>query len=116
MAHAHQHGDGHHHASGSRNLRIAFFFNLAFPVGSEETVVTDAMHIMPHVYLPHEPHAWSLHDGYIVSIVSPVVTNTDAAVRSIITQDARKALTDLGVHHATIELELPGDECSLEHH
>lgn len=86
------------------------------PEGFDETAVTRALHAVPNVLGSHDQHAWSLDGNYIVLTVHLLVDTTDAAVRSIITRDARQALTELGVHHATIELELPGDECSLKHH
>lgn len=57
MGHGHHHGhahDGHDHASGARNLRLAFFFNLAFTlvevIGGLWTnslaVLSDALHDM----------------------------------------------------------------------
>jgi len=78
--------------------------------------VTDALHQVPHVIDSHDQHAWTLDGEYTVLTVHLIVDTSDAAERSAIIAEAKHALHHMGIEHATIELELPGDECSQEHH
>ncbi|MGV9011951.1 MAG: hypothetical protein ACOH13_05100 [Flavobacteriales bacterium] len=41
---------------------------------------------------------------------------SDAGERRAITNEARIKLKEMSIAHATIELELPDDECAFEHH
>jgi cobalt-zinc-cadmium efflux system protein len=86
------------------------------PEGFDEAKITDALHALPHVVGSHDQHAWSLDGEYIVLTVHLQVDTSDAAERSQVTNAARSMLQRMGVHHATIELELPGDACSLVNH
>lgn len=86
------------------------------PEGFDEVKITDALRALPHVVGSHDQHAWTLDGDYIVLTVHLEVDTSDAAERSQLTKAAREMLLGLGVHHATIELELPQDECSLAHH
>lgn len=86
------------------------------PEGFDENAVTDALRILPHVVGSHDQHAWTLDGEYIVLTVHLEVDTVDAAERSTITDAARRMLKQMGVHHATIELERPQDECALQHH
>lgn len=86
------------------------------PEGFDENAVTDALRTLPHVVGSHDQHAWTLDGEYIVLTVHLEVDTVDAAERSTITDAARRTLKGMGVHHATIELERPQDECALQHH
>jgi cobalt-zinc-cadmium efflux system protein len=86
------------------------------PEGYDERAVTDALLALPHVVSAHDQHAWTLDGDYTVLTVHLCVDTSDAKERSAITNGARNKLKDMGIAHATIELELPGDECALEHH
>lgn len=86
------------------------------PEGFDEVAVTRALRSLPHVTGSHDQHAWTLDGEYIVLTVHLQVDTSDAAEHSMITGRARRMLKEMGVHHATIELELPQDECSLQDH
>jgi len=86
------------------------------PEGFDENAVTEALRALPHVVGSHDQHAWTLDGEYIVLTVHLEVDNLDATERSTVTNSARRILKGRGVHHATIELELPQDECALQHH
>lgn len=86
------------------------------PEGFDETAVSNALLALPHVTGSHDQHAWTLDGEYIVLTVHLLVDTSDPAERSAVTQAARRMLKDMGVHHATIEMELPGDDCSLQDH
>ena len=71
---------------------------------------------MPHVIDSHDQHAWTLDGAYTVLTVHLIVDTSDAAERSAIMIEAKRSLHGMGIEHATIELELPSDECAQEHH
>jgi cobalt-zinc-cadmium efflux system protein len=86
------------------------------PEDFDEQAVTDALHRLPHVIGSHDQHAWTLDGAYIVLTVHLIVDTADAVERSSLMAEAKRSLRAMGIDHATIELELPGDECALEHH
>jgi cobalt-zinc-cadmium efflux system protein len=86
------------------------------PEGYDEEAVRKALRGLPHVVGSHDQHAWTLDGEYIVLTVHLEVDTLDAAERTRITTAARTLLKEMGVHHATIELEHPQDECSLQDH
>lgn len=86
------------------------------PKDFDEQAVTEALHKLPHVVGSHDQHAWTLDGEYTVLTVHLIVDTADAAERSAIMAEAKQALHVLGIDHATIELELPGDDCAQEHH
>lgn len=86
------------------------------PEGFDEAAITNALRALPHVVGSHDQHAWSLDGEYIVLTVHLQVDTSDAAERSQVTNAARSMLHQMGVHHATIELELPQDACALADH
>ena len=69
---------------------------------------------VPWVTGVHDQHAWTLDGRYLVLTVHLVVNAADALRRA--KDMAREQLTALGVDHATIEVELEGEECTLQHH
>ncbi len=86
------------------------------PEGFDEAAITKALRSLPHVVGTHDQHAWSLDGDYIVLTVHLLVDTLDPTERSQVTNAARTLLHNMGVHHATIELELPQDECALADH
>lgn len=86
------------------------------PDGFDETAVTKALLDLPQVIGAHDQHAWTLDGQYTVLTVHLRTQASDAAERAALIRSARQRLKDLGVHHATIELESPGEACELEHH
>ncbi len=45
-----------------------------------------------------------------------VVANVELSDALATKAAARETLKELGIHHATIELEWAGEECGLQHH
>lgn len=86
------------------------------PEGFDEAAITEALHALPHVVGSHDQHAWTLDGEYIVLTVHLQVDTRDAHARSQVTRDARSKLKRMGVDHATIELEDPGEDCALQDH
>lgn len=86
------------------------------PKGYDDAQVTTALRAVPHVVGSHDQHAWTLDGRYIVLTVHLEVDTLDAALRKQVKDKARTALSALGVHHATIELEEPNEACALQHH
>jgi cobalt-zinc-cadmium efflux system protein len=86
------------------------------PEDFDEAAIAEALLALPHVTGSHDQHAWTLDGQYIVLTVHLEVDTTDAEERFRLTDQARQVLKDMGVHHATIELERPQDECSLQDH
>jgi cobalt-zinc-cadmium efflux system protein len=86
------------------------------PEGFDEAAVTKALLELPQVIDAHDQHAWTLDGQYTVLTVHLRTPASDAAERAALIRTARQRLKDLGVHHATIELEAPGEACELEHH
>ena len=86
------------------------------PEGYNEKAVSQALLAVPHVVSAHDQHAWTLDGEYTVLTVHLCVDTADATERSTIIAGARNRLKEMDIAHATIELEMPGDECALEHH
>lgn len=86
------------------------------PVQVDAGTVRDALLQVPGVRGVHDQHAWSLDGSYTVLTVHLVVEALDAEALQRVKALARTALHGLGIHHATIELERPGEVCELIHH
>jgi cobalt-zinc-cadmium efflux system protein len=86
------------------------------PAGLDMTAVRGKLLAIPHVIDLHDQHTWTLDGQYTVLTVHLRTPASDAAERAALIRTARQRLKDLGVHHATIELEAPGEACELEHH
>ena len=86
----------------------------AQPERYDEQAVRKALLAVPGVTGVHDQHAWTLDGRYLVLTVHLVVNATDALRRA--KDAAREQLNALGVDHATIEVELEGEECTLQHH
>ena len=86
------------------------------PTGIDEQRITEALRALPHVTDSHDQHAWTLDGRYTVLTVHLVVDTSDPARMLEVKQAARITLDDLGVQHATIEMESPDEACSLQHH
>ena len=86
------------------------------PERVDAVAIRNALLALHHVTDLHDQHAWSLDGDYTVLTVHLVVNTRDLDAISVVKKEARQALHDLGVQHATIETELPGELCELEHH
>lgn len=86
------------------------------PEQMDAGTVRDALLALPGVRGVHDQHAWSLDGTNTVLTVHLVVDGGDAEALHRVKALARTALHGLGIHHATIELERPGEACELIHH
>jgi len=69
---------------------------------------------IPGVAELHDQHTWTLDGSFMIHTVHIVLGDVDATRASEIKILARNKLKTLGIHHATIELEWPGEHCSME--
>ncbi|MBP6312531.1 MAG: cation transporter [Flavobacteriales bacterium] len=69
---------------------------------------------IPGVAELHDQHTWTLDGSFMIHTVHIVLGDVDATRASEIKILARNKLKALGIHHATIELEWPGEQCSME--
>lgn len=86
------------------------------PEGFDEQRITDALRALPDVTGTHDQHVWTLDGSYVVLTVHVQVDTDDPERQRAVKQAARTVLTELGVDHATIELERKGEACTLIHH
>jgi cobalt-zinc-cadmium efflux system protein len=71
---------------------------------------------LPDVIDVHDQHTWTLDGTYMIHTVHLVVPERPLKEIIATKAKAREILTSMGIHHATIEIELPGEDCGLEDH
>lgn len=71
---------------------------------------------IPHVVDLHDQHTWTLDGSFIIHTVHLVVADVDLRAALATKATAREMLQDMGIHHATIELEWVSEQCGLQHH
>lgn len=82
---------------------------LAAPPGYDPARVADALRALPDVHDVHHLHLWQIDEKRVAASVHLVVETTDFAA---VTRSAKHLLReDLGISHATIEVE-PPDGCA----
>lgn len=86
------------------------------PAGIDMQEVRTRLMAIPHIIDLHDQHTWTLDGSFIVHTVHIVVEGVDHHSALGIKVKAREALKDLGIHHATIELEWADEDCDLQHH
>ena len=86
------------------------------PPGIDQEAVHAKLMAIPHVADLHDQHTWTLDGSYIVHTVHVVVADVDLKSALEVKAKARDALMDMGIHHATIELEWADEQCGLQHH
>ncbi|MBK7087282.1 MAG: cation transporter [Flavobacteriales bacterium] len=69
---------------------------------------------IPNITDVHDQHAWTLDGNYTVLTLHIAANGSNDADMLRVKQETRAALYDMGVNHATIELELPGEECAVK--
>ena len=84
------------------------------PAGLDMASVRKQLLAIPHVTGLHDQHAWTLDGIYIVHTVHLEVADVDLAEALQAKAQARGALHDMGIHHATIELEWAGEKCGTK--
>lgn len=85
------------------------------PAGIDLSSVRKQLLALPHVTGLHDQHTWTLDGSYIVHTVHLEVADVDLAQAFQVKARARELLRNLGIHHATIELEWAGEECGTKH-
>lgn len=78
--------------------------------------ITARLSAIPHVQGIHDQHTWTLDGSFVVLTVHLVISDVDLEEARSIKRQARTELKELGIHHATIELEWQDEDCDLEHH
>lgn len=86
------------------------------PPHVDQQLLRTQLMAIPDVVDLHDQHTWTLDGIYVVHSVHLVLATNDLEQALLVKAKAREELMALGVHHATIELEWPHEQCSLEHH
>ena len=86
----------------------------ALPERFNEARVEASLLAIPGVIGVHDQHAWTLDGEFVILTVHLEVepSHDHEQVKRL----ARSVLSDLGVDHATMELEGPGSDCGLLEH
>ncbi|MCW5900044.1 MAG: cation transporter [Flavobacteriales bacterium] len=87
----------------------------AQPHGVAAASVEAALLAIPGVRALTDAHTWSLDGEYVVASVHLEVATGSLEESHAIKELARHALHELGVHHATIELQWPGEHVDHLH-
>lgn len=85
------------------------------PAEIDMGAVDNALLGIPGVLGVHDQHIWSLDGNYTILTAHLVVDRALAQRHASIKQQARNELSELGIHHVTLELESEGEECTLSH-
>ncbi|MBL7950288.1 MAG: cation transporter [Flavobacteriales bacterium] len=86
------------------------------PANLDMQAVRSKLMTIPHVTDLHDQHTWTLDGSFIIHTVHLVVADVDLKLALETKASARKALQEMGIHHATIELEWADEQCGLQHH
>lgn len=86
------------------------------PAHIDMQLVRNRLLAIPHVIDLHDQHTWTLDGSFIIHTVHVVVADVDLQEALATKSEARKVLQEMGIHHATIELEWANEQCGLQHH
>ena len=86
------------------------------PASLDMQAVRTRLMAIPHIVDLHDQHTWTLDGSYIIHTMHILVADVDLDSALAVKAQARAALTQLGIHHATIELEWADEQCGLQHH
>lgn len=100
-----------------KNLKQSLTILLqAVPLDINEEELKKKLLSIPHILDAHDIHLWTLDGSYnILSIHIVLEDRTDLNQAEQIKSQARELLTNLHVHHITIETESSAQVCSLQH-
>lgn len=100
-----------------RNLRATFRVLLQHvPTGIDPAKLRREIEALPEVEAIHDLHLWSLDGEHHISTLHAVMSGTATDdTRIAVKQAIRTICCENGIEHATIELETPGEDCSLTH-
>lgn len=99
-----------------RNLRQGMTIMLqGTPANVDIDKVKEKLVQLPDIQSVHDLHIWTLDGTYNILTLHAVVPESIKLQDSeVIKQQVRAAMTDMDISHVTIELEVPGKECSHE--
>ncbi|WP_299759388.1 cation diffusion facilitator family transporter [uncultured Pontibacter sp.] len=99
-----------------RNLRETMNILLqASPTHIKPEAVEAKLQEMPEITSVHDLHIWTLDGTYnILSMHAVAAAPLPAQQAGELKKKVRAALADMDIHHVTMELESPGEECSHE--
>lgn len=86
------------------------------PPGIDMDQLRERLLAIPHVIDLHDQHIWTLDGSFVIHTVHLVVEDVDQLQAAALKAEARHTLLHAGVHHATIELEWPGEDCTAGTH
>lgn len=81
------------------------------PPGVDHALIERRILAIPGVMGLHDQHSWTLDGSFLVHTLHVVVSTSDVGEIQRIRANIRKELQDLGVHHATIEVECEEEHC-----
>ena len=99
-----------------RNLRQSIKILLqGTPAHINTQEVKAKLESLQNVSSVHDLHIWTLDGSYnIMSMHAVVPPTTNPVQASLLKNEIREAMANIGIRHVTIELELPGEVCSLD--
>lgn len=75
--------------------------------------VKDRLSRVPEIQSVHDLHLWTLDGSYnVLSMHAVVAIDLPVQQASALKKQVRQELADMDIHHVTLELEKPGEECS----
>lgn len=98
-----------------RNLKASLRIVLqAIPPETDINLISEQIVAIPEVQDVHDLHIWSLDGKYNILTAHVVLEKMlQGEAGSILKGEIRRKVKDLGIDHATIELERVGEECGL---
>jgi cobalt-zinc-cadmium efflux system protein len=100
-----------------RNLRKGWQILLqGTPANISLSEVRQKLELLPEVRSVHDLHLWTL-DGisHVLTLHVVVNQNIDLEQAHTVKQRIRDTMQHAHINHVTVELEMPGEECSQEH-
>ena len=88
----------------------------AQPSGIDDQAIHDRLVSLPGVRDVHDQHTWTLDGSFVIHTVHLVITSTSMEEAIATKERARETLHDMGIDHATIELELIDSNCDAKAH
>ncbi len=77
--------------------------------------ISDFLKQNPSIQSVHDLHIWSIDGNYNILTIHIVLKDSLLLDKLVgIKNEIRDSLTQKGIHHATIEFEIPDENCSME--
>jgi len=98
-----------------RNLRESMKILLqGTPANLNPKDVQARLEQVPEISSVHDLHIWTLDGTYNVLTLHAVIDNTDLQLQQAeaVKQRVRAAMAGMDISHVTVELEVPGQDCS----